>query len=517
MKGTQLKGTEPPDRLERYRAKRSFDATPEPAGNLAAPHDGDPRFVVQKHHARRLHYDFRLEADGVLVSWAVPKGPSLDPKAKRLAVHVEDHPLDYEHFEGVIPGAQYGSGTVIVWDEGTYRNITTRRGRPVDVVQAVQDGHLSFWLEGRKLHGGWSLTRTADEQWILVKRRDEHADPSLDITASAPDSILSGRSLDEVGQDEESETWTRERATWRPPMLARLADPPTAGGGDLGEGWQYERKLDGLRCLAVRNGPQVELWSRNHLSFNTRFPGIAAALAALPADNFTIDGEIVAFEGSRSSFARLQRGGPPVYCVFDLVHLLGRDVSELPLESRQDLLAQLLQDAPEDISVVRPLEGDPVELLDRACRQGWEGLIAKRNESEYRSGRSGDWKKFKCKASQELVICGWTDPTGSREGLGAILVGYYDDIGDFHYAGKVGTGFNQEELRRLHAELESRATGEPPFVEQVRVRGAHWSAPELVAAVSFTEWTADGRLRHPSFDGLRTDKDPRSVRREHPE
>lgn len=524
------------DRLEPYRAKRAFDVTPEPSGAgteaeatpeaSVAAGAGGPRFVVQKHDARRLHYDVRLEADGVLISWAVPKGPSYDPKVKRLAVHVEDHPLDYRGFEGVIPDAQYGAGTVIVWDEGTYRNLTERRGTPVGVADAVRSGHVSVWLEGTKLRGGWSLTRTGGgggrggtkESWIMVKRADERADPGLDITESAPNSVRSGRSLGEIGADSASPEWTAERATWVPPMLAKL-DPRAKGRRwEPGE-WQVERKFDGLRCVAVRNGARVELWSRNHLPFTGRFPEVVESLAALDADTFCIDGEIVAFDGTRTSFGMLQRPGgtsTAVYCAFDLLQLLGRDTTALPLGDRQALLARLVDRRTGSLTVVEALDGDPAALLDRACEEGWEGLIAKRVGSPYRSGRSGDWLKLKCSAGQELVIGGWTDPTGARSGFGALLVGYYDRDGQLHYAGKVGTGFDEQTLRDLHRRLLGLAADASPFAEAVKVKGSHWVRPDLIGEVAFTEWTSDGRLRHPSFRGLRPDKDPREVRRELP-
>ncbi len=507
------------DRLGRYRAKRDFERTPEPAGEGADTLGaGTPasRFVVQKHDARRLHYDFRLEADGVLVSWAVPKGPSLDPAVKRLAVHVEDHPLDYRDFEGVIPGAQYGSGTVIVWDEGTYRNLTARSGTPVAITDAVAAGHLSVWLDGAKLRGGWSLTRTGDQQWILVKRSDDLADAGREVTVDAPQSVKSGRSLEQVGADRDADEWTAERATWVPPMLASLtkaADPALTSAR-----WRFERKLDGLRCVAVRNGDEVSLWSRNHLSFNRRFPELASAIGRLPVDNVTIDGEIVAYDGERTSFALLQRGEPgtrPVFCAFDLLHLLGRDTTGLPLADRLALLSQTLDGAPENLVGVAAEEGHPEPLLQRACAGGWEGVVAKRLDAPYRSGRSGAWRKLKCSASQELVVGGWTDPTGTRTGFGALLVGYHDEEG-FRYAGKVGTGFDQATLRDLAARLQRIGRADSPFSDRVRVKGAHWVEPRLVVAVAFTEWTGDGRLRHPAFQGLRTDKSAASVRRERP-
>ena len=508
------------DHLETYRRKRDFDRTPEPQG-------GDERgltFVVQKHAARALHYDFRLEDEGVMPSWAVPKGPSYDPKVKRLAMHVEDHPLDYQDFEGRIPAGEYGGGSVIVWDRGTYRNITERRGRPVSLRDAIDNGHVSVWLDGTKLRGGWSLTRTGSnpsggpgggpgggkDAWIMVKRRDETADPSLDIEASAPNSVESGRSLEDIAKDDDAQEWTRAVATWRPPMLAELMD-----GVPAGEGWVYERKLDGLRCVAVRNGDAVDLWSRTHLSFTGRFPEIAAALADLPVANFVLDGEIVALDGDRTSFALLQQRGSkaePLLFLFDVLHLLGADTTEIPLVERKALLEQAVTDG-ERLRVVSHVTGDPAQLLEGACASGWEGLIAKRADSKYVSGRSSAWRKLKCSASQELVIGGWTEPRGSRIGFGALLVGYYDEEG-LRYSGKVGTGFDTATLTSLHAELEARSRPASPFVDPVKEKTAHWSEPELVANIAFTEWTPDGKLRHPRFEGLRPDKDGREVRRE---
>ncbi len=463
--------------LRPYLDRRHFDRTPEPQGGTGE--GAGPAFVVQKHAARRLHYDVRLEVDGVMPSWAVPKGPSYDPKVKRLAMHVEDHPLDYRQFEGTIPGGEYGAGAVIVWDRGTYRNITEHTGR-------------SVWLEGTKLCGGWSLTRTAPagsakDSWIMVKRRDDHVDPSLDITASAPASVCSGRSIEEVADDACSRQWTRGVATWRPPMLAELVEAAPAG-----DGWSFERKLDGLRCVAVRNGDEVELWSRNHLSFTARFPDIVTALRDLDVDNLALDGEIVAMDGERSSFSLLQGGSAraePAFHVFDVVHLLGSDTSSLPLRQRRALLAQAVSEGPH-LRVVRELEGEPTALWGQACAEGWEGIIAKLAEGTYVSGRSSEWRKLKCSASQELVVGGWTDPRGARTGFGALLVGYYDGA-DLRYAGKVGTGFGAATLATLHRQMSAYERSGSPFADRVSGRGLHWTEPRL-----------------------RPDKDPRSVTRE---
>ena len=312
---------------------------------------------------------------------------------------------------------------------------------------------------------------------------------------------------------------TARRPTFISPMLATLVKPPehyrTSRPGD----WQYERKLDGLRCVAVRNGDRVDLFSRNELSFNARFPEVAAALAALPVTRLVVDGELVVFDGDQTSFSLLQSSPHPAhltYGLFDMLHVDGHDTTRLALTERQALLAAAIGDGHAPLTLVKPLEGGPAELLDRACAAGWEGLVAKRVTSTYHSGRSPDWIKLKCTASQELVIGGWTDPNRSRVGLGALLVGYYDDDHRLRYAGKVGTGFTNELLRSLHADLLAREVSDSPFADTVRQKGAHWVRPEMVAEVAFSEWTGDGRLRHPSFQGLRSDKDAAEVRRETP-
>jgi DNA ligase D-like protein (predicted ligase) len=298
------------------------------------------------------------------------------------------------------------------------------------------------------------------------------------------------------------------RPEFVPPMLAKLVTTPPAGEGSV-----YERKLDGLRCIAVRDGDRVELWSRSRQSFTARFGGIADALRRLPADAFVFDGEIVALEGDRTSFALLQRPGStatPVLYVFDMLHFAGDDLRPRPLLERKQRLEKLVGERGM-VRRVRHVEGDPVRLLQRACADGWEGLIAKRADAPYRPGRSSDWVKLKCSASQELVIGGWTEPKGSRTGFGAVLVGYHDDSG-LRYAGKVGTG----SLTDLHRRMTARARDTSPFVDRVRQKDAHWSEPDLVANIAFTEWTDDGKLRHPRYEGLRPDKDPRTVTRETP-
>ncbi len=298
-------------------------------------------------------------------------------------------------------------------------------------------------------------------------------------------------------------------------MLAQRLDFP-AGAPLLRRGrWLLERKLDGLRCLAVRDGDRVDLWSRNHLSFNRRFPGLVHAVASVPVDRFVLDGEVVAFDGDRTSFQLLQSGSAePVLVVFDRLHLLGSDLRALALTERAGLLDRLMEGAPtQSLQRCERLNGDPAELMARACAEEWEGLVAKKAGSAYRSGRSADWRKLKCTARQELVIGGWTDPAGGRTGFGALLLGYYRGD-ELVYAGKVGTGFDESTLKDLQRRLAGSATHLTPFRDAPAVKGAHWVEPVLVAEIEFSEWTRDGRLRHPAYVGLRQDKDPRSVGRE---
>jgi bifunctional non-homologous end joining protein LigD len=511
--------------LNEHRGKRDFAGTPEPEGSARPAEQSDEEqghsWVIQQHAARRLHYDLRLEANGVLISWAVPKGPSYDPGVKRLAVKVEDHPLEYREFEGLIPGGDYGAGAVIVWDAGTFRNLTTRQGKAVPVADAVASGHVSVWLEGSKLVGGWSLTRFDGANWALVKRNDDHAARQSDVTSEEPRSVKTGLTLDQVSKgwapSEERYEAGAAPATFCPPMLAHLggAGPGAASGplaGGTGE-WLYEPKLDGLRCIAVRNGREVTLFSRNRLSFNARFPSVVHALGQLPATNFVIDGELVGMIEGRPDFGALQQGRALAQLwAFDLPWLLGRDLRHLPIEDRKALLAKAVTEGP-DLKVVPVLEGDPRRLFEGACRNGWEGLVAKRSGSRYTSGRSSDWRKLKCGYRQELVVGGFTAPRGTRDGFGALLVGYWE-AHELVFAGKVGTGFAGSELACLLRRLEGLERSTSPFRPGTKTGAARWVGPELVVEVGFSNWTADGRLRHPRFLGLRSDKSGAEVVRE---
>lgn len=525
--------------LQTYRRKRRFQVTPEPTGGLRTK--GLPRFTIQKHDATRLHYDFRLEVDGVLKSWAVPKGPSLNPADKRLAVRTEDHPLDYLSFEGLIPAGEYGGGPVIVWDIGAYLNIKSdRHGRPIPMARALEMGTVEVWLQGKKLQGGFALIRTragsnGKEQWLLIKMRDEGADPGHDVVAELPASALSGRTIQDLLEKKGSSSGHRGRSSrtspsappkqprWIEPMLATLAKEPPRGSG-----WIYEPKFDGFRALAFREGKTVRLLSRNEQDLAPRFPGIVKALKGQPVDDFILDGEIVALDSTGvPSFSGLQqrltstRSGHGAaglfYHVFDLLWAKGYDTRLLPQSQRVRLLQQAIS-FKGPIRRTEQLSGDGPALLKSACAKGWEGLIAKDPGSPYLAGkRSSAWLKLKCASEQEFVIGGYTDPQGGRAAFGALLLGYYERK-RLLYAGKVGAGLTDTMLRNLIRQLRALDQRSSPFApDPVTPRkGVHFVKPTLVARVRFSEWTHDKHVRQPRFLGLRNDIEPSEVVRERP-
>jgi bifunctional non-homologous end joining protein LigD len=526
--------------LHEYRRKRDPGRTPEPFGVRRGP--SSRLFVIQKHAARRLHYDLRLEIDGTLKSWAVPKGPSVRAEEKRLAVHVEDHPVEYADFEGVIPPGNYGAGEVIVWDRGWYRPL-----KEGDLAAQLARGRLDVELFGVKLRGAWTLARMSDKgaargdgpgtNWLLLKKTDAFA-AHEEITERWPESILSGLTVEELRAS------PRRRAELRA-RLARLGVPagevrPAGDALMLTESrarpfsspdWLFEIKYDGVRVLAWRAGDAVELYGRKGQPFTARYPEIVRALRALPLPRFVLDGEIVALEeNGRPSFQRLQlrmhlthpieieraRATVPVTGVFfDALALDGRDLRALPLGERKAYLALVVPAR----GVVR--YGDHVvehgEAFYAACaEQRLEGIVAKRVASRYAAGRSRDWLKIKCEKRQEFVIGGFTDPRGSRGHFGALHVGLYED-GRLVYVSKVGTGFDDAMLTRLMERLRPLARATSPFdVGTPGGRGHHWVEPRLVCEVRFTEWTSQGGLRHPTFLGLRDDKAPEECRRETP-
>jgi bifunctional non-homologous end joining protein LigD len=541
--------------LEEYQKKRDFRQTPEPAGTVRRrkkPATAALSFVVQKHAARRLHYDFRLELGGVLLSWAIPKGPSLDPGEKRLAVHVEDHPIEYGGFEGVIPGGQYGGGTVLLWDRGTWTP------EDADPAAAYKKGSLKFTLDGEKLHGKWALVRMGGkaavkahgerhENWLLIKERDAEAlpDSGAALVDDKPLSVATGRAMETIAADRDR-VWDsgkgeisgdtprasrKTRAGTSPrvagagkaampdrlvPQLATLADAPPDGAE-----WLHEIKYDGYRLLARIEKGRVRLDTRNGLDWTLKFPALARALTALPVESALIDGELVALaEDGTTDFGDLQdaiaRGdtGGLVFFAFDLLYRDGFDLSGAVLEDRKAALAEIV--APGAADTVRYSDhqvGRGPDFFRVACRHRLEGTLAKRRDRPYRSGRGRDWLKIKCHNSDEFVVIGFTEPAGQRHGFGALLLGYYDSAGRLHYAGRVGTGFSDIQLADLRTRLDALARPDPPAAppKGVSTRGVHWTEPRLVAEVRYGDWTSDGMLRHPAFEGLREDKSPTEV------
>ena len=530
------------DPLQRYRAKRNFSATPEPeAGGVASP--SARAFVVQKHWARQLHYDFRLELDGSMKSWAVPKGPSLDPHVKRMAVQVEDHPISYNRFEGEIPPKQYGAGKVIIWDAGVWTPLG-------DAEAGYRDGHLKFELAGHKLAGRWALIRMKGKRekqapWLLIKEDDAYARPAAgySVVDALPDSVAdlpppAPPPHQDPAPDRAARTRARKesrrnaRAPALPPGAVKAALPAslqpqlaTLAERVPGEpdAWCYEIKFDGYRMLARIDDGEVRLLTRNGHDWSAKLPSVVSALKQLGIASAWLDGEIVLLDaGGTPDFQLLQnafdqgRTAEIVFYLFDLPFYDGHDLRAVPLVERQQMLATLLARPPSpSLRRSEAFEGEPEAVRQAACRMGLEGVIAKRKAARYQSRRSPDWIKLKCAQRQEFVIGGYTDPSGSRPGIGALLLGVYDRAGALHYSGKVGTGFDERTLRELKSRLAPLARKTRPFATRTDAdAGAHWVTPSLVAEVSFGEWTASGRLRHAVFKGLRADKAPQSIVRE---
>jgi len=537
--------------LREYHRKRDFAITPEPRGEESRSEGRS--FCVQKHAATRLHYDFRLEMEGVLRSWAVPKGPSYDPKDKRLAMHTEDHPLDYGGFEGVIPEGQYGGGTVLLWDRGTWEPLE-------DPHKGYRAGKLKFRLQGEKLQGGWTLVkirgrdaRDDEKSWLLIKETDETVRPAsqFDVTEEMPLSVATGRDLETIARERDAvwESKVVDRPArggkWRPktaerntkaksdaaipgarkgpmprvlrPQLATLVTEPPKG-----DAWLHELKFDGYRILGRLQDGHARLISRNGNDWTDHFPSLAAALEALPVSQALVDGEVaVLLPDGRTSFQALQNAlstraqGDLVYFAFDLPYLEGYDLTRARLEDRKAALAALVAGAGTAVRYSSHVVGSGDAFFAKACGMRLEGIVSKRRDAPYESRRGGSWLKVKCGRRQEVVIGGWTEPSGSRTGLGALLVGVHEKGGGLTFAGKVGTGFTEKVLRDLRRRLGALEQDASPFSPKPKgVGAAHWVKPELVAEVAFTEWTGDGKMRHPSFQGLRADKPARDVVRE---
>ncbi len=561
--------------LTQYKRKRNFARTSEPKGGKPLPKQvrGASRFVIQKHDASRLHYDFRLQMDGVLKSWAIPKGLPWKQGEKHLAVEVEDHPIEYENFEGVIPQGNYGGGTVMVWDRGTYYVYGEQP------LRSLRDGKLHLVLEGKKAKGEWALIRIRGNeeknQWLILKAGSS-AKP---ISKKRDDqSVKSGRTMKQIAKDRDAE-WESDRdqpetrsdlkpgsashkkkvreqsgdepragkkasasfgsqlkglaaakARFIEPMKPRMLEKPPSSGD-----WVYELKFDGIRAIAVKIDNKVSLVSRNGNDLGARFPEIVAAVKNLLVAECVIDGEVVALdEEGRSSFQLLQareiegKKSPIYFYVFDLLQLDGKSLISLPLEQRKTFLEQLCADAGDPIRFSGEIGGDAQALLAEVKRRGLEGIIGKQRDSVYEPGRrSGAWIKLKCVNEQEFVIGGYTPPGGSRKHFGAILVGYYKDK-RLLFAGKVGSGFTSKSLSMLHKKFREEARDDCPFADlpskqngqwvqgimPSMMRKMHWVNPAFVAQIKFAEWTRDGKLRQPVFLGLREDKEASEVTRE---
>jgi len=564
------------DQLTKYREMRDFNVTAEPRGSPTAidkvTHAGELPFVVQKHAASHLHYDFRLAWNGVLKSWAVAKGPSDLPADKRLAVQVEDHPVEYGNFEGTIPKGQYGGGSVMVWDFGTWEPLE-------DADKGLEKGHLKFNLNGQKLHGRWALVRmhTTDARpgkpnWLLIKDRDEYARTEDDqpITERLPDSAVTKRSIEQIGEDNDR-VWQSNRAqdaepnqkhpiepakahakpaaksrkpkpnfasalksipsekfpNFIPPQLAKsCTSPPT------GDDWIHELKLDGYRIqVQIRPGSggkkRVALLTRKGLDWTHRMPELASAAEQLPVESAVLDGEVVVIdEKGGTSFSDLQAAfqeGAKVdltYFAFDLLHLDGHNLRDLPLLKRKEVLAKLISAVPDDspIHLSEHFDGDGAQIFIKACGLGAEGIISKSASAPYVSTRGNTWLKAKCFLEQEFVIGGFTDPSNGTHGIGALIIGYYDH-GKLRYAGRSGTGFTQKSQQTIRKQLDKLVQSSTPFSELPKgvSRGVHWVKPELVAQLSFATWTRDNLVRQASFKGLREDKPAKEVVRERAE
>lgn len=528
--------------LSQYNKKRDFSKTPEPKGKVTQQHSR--LFVIQKHATSHLHYDFRIELQGVLLSWVVPKGPSLDPSVKRLAMQVEDHPIEYGSFEGSIPKGQYGGGTVMLWDRGGWE--------PLDEhpAKAYQKGHLRFNLHAEKLNGRWDLIRFKDEKhWFLIKHEDEYAkkQKDYDITEVLTQSVVTNSSIEDI-TEHRTQAWQGVRAQnvqqkktkkqrikkpiillpenlvqsefpdFIPPQLATLVDEPPVGSE-----WVHEIKFDGYRIVAYKKNKEVVLKSRNNEEWTQAFQPVADALSQLPVKQLVLDGEVVVLDKQgRSDFQLLQnslkneKDTPFVYFLFDLLYFEGHDLRGLALLERKAILENLLAGANPILHYSDHIIKAGSELFQHSCNHSLEGIVSKCTQGAYHSTRSKEWLKIKCVQRQEFVIGGYTPPQGGRSHFGSLFLGVYDNEGTLHYSGNAGTGFNEQTLQELYRLLQQHKTEINPFATKPPgAKTATWIDLTLVCEVEFTQWTKEGHVRHPSFKGMRLDKKASEVVREY--
>ncbi len=537
------------DRLQKYRAKRDFEKTAEPAGVRKQARRGRS-YLIQKHAAKRLHYDFRLEHNGVLLSWAIPKGPSLNSEDKRLAVQVEDHPLEYGGFEGTIPKGQYGGGTVMLWDRGSWEP----HG---DVDEGLRKGKLAFTLYGERLNGDWALIRLrgrpgdrGKHNWLLIKEKDgEVKTKGPALVDRERTSVATGREMEEIAQGDnvwrskgsgepvakkaksktpgrtasgskkKSQTGAQKIPPFVPPQLATLVEAPPEGAE-----WLHEIKYDGYRALASIGGGSVIVRTRNGLDWTDKFQPLVEPLARLPCDSALLDGEISVTDAEgHTSFSALQVAlsegrGSFGYYIFDLLHLDGEDLRKRPLIERKKLLEKLLGASKKGpLFYSSHMGGQGAQIFHHACDLKLEGIISKRARDPYRSGRTKSWLKTKCGMEQEFVIIGWHPSDKAGRPFRSILLALREE-GELRYVGRVGSGYSEARLDELSALFKKHARKQPPVqnVPRAFARHAHWVEPVLVAEVAFRGWTHDGMVRQGSFKGLREDKPARDIIRERP-
>ncbi|WP_371436591.1 DNA ligase D [Polaromonas sp.] len=534
------------DPLARYWAKRDFAITAEPRGEHLQDRQGDLTFVIQKHAASRLHYDFRLELDGVLVSWALPKGPSFDPLDKRMAIHVEDHPLSYGSFEGTIPPKQYGAGEVIVWDRGTWQPVGDPR-------EGMRVGKVLFKLHGEKLEGLWELVRIAkggekQEHWILFKKRDEFARPKADydVVSALPDSVIA-KPLRVAKRATPKKSPTAKPVTARTGQggsakaagAVKAALPATlspqlatlAAGVPAGE-WIFEIKFDGYRLMTRIEKGKARLITRGGHDWSAKMPALVREIEQMGLASGWLDGEIVVlgpngspdFNALQNAFDRGRGAEQIVYFVFDAPFFEGHDLRAVPQRERRQLLKAFLDEKlSEHVRFSADFDADPASILTSACRLGLEGVIAKRADAPYVSRRSEAWLKLKCKLRQEFVVCGFTERSDNAAQVGSLLLGVHAPDGTLVSAGSVGTGWSSDDARDLKLKLEPLLVSKAPFAAGPAKPGRwskrsaaseRWVKPTLVAEVTFAEWTPDGQVRHASFLSLRTDKPAKAILRE---
>lgn len=514
--------------LSKYVKKRHFESTPEPKGAAKRKKTARLAFVVQEHHASRLHYDFRLEIDGVLKSWAVPKGPSLDPHEHHLAVQTEDHPFEYRTFEGVIPEGNYGAGNVIIWDEGWYEARADTDDDEKLLRKELKKGHLTFILHGKKLKGEFALIQMRgienNKAWLLIKKGDEYASTE-DITKQ-DESVKSHKRVDELGAKNklpELSSYPKKASPWRvTPMLTTLVDEPFSR-----EGWLFEIKWDGYRAVGAKHADDIELYSRNGLNFKDKYPPVVEALREFKHD-VIVDGEIVVVDkDGRPHFEWMQHyvGGPDGkqnlertlhYYIFDLLWCNGRDLRTMPLVERKKLL-KIIMPKHDLLRYSDDVEKDGLGLFKQMQRRGLEGMVAKQTDSPYvEAQRGAAWLKVKTHQRQEVVIGGYTEPRGGRQYLGSLVVGVYDE-GELIYVGHSGGGIPDKQRKELRDRLSKLERKTSPFkIEPKPNAPVHWVKPELVCEMSFSEWTEEGSMRHPQFEGMRADKKAKAVHREKP-